>query len=231
MSTAIRPTHQTPSHSTYRQSYAVSNPVLPVALSPTSHPLSALYRAPNSASIHHAPVSTGRAFSRDALLLTAFMSAIGGASLAWLMMRGAMHDSQYQQAIAPVPAVFGNTLVPTSPVPNVATAMPVSVALPNKDDGSESKVRDLVEGWRLAWQRRDVEAYLRYYGPQFVPANGQIRADWNKARQKIYQVARRSAWTSRKCELSALVIIVSRSLFCRATHPVFTMNDCNTKRC
>lgn len=140
--------------------------------------------APNSPSVHHAAMTKLRSFSSGTLLLTAFVSAIGGAGVMWFMMGFAKYDSQHQQAIHPVPVVVGDTLVSTAPVLSVGTVVPIPVRTPSKGDESESQVRDLVEGWRQAWQRRDVEAYLRYYGPQFVPSNGQTRSDWNKARQQ-----------------------------------------------
>ncbi|MDR3368091.1 nuclear transport factor 2 family protein [Rhodoferax sp.] len=138
------------------------------------------------ASVHLAPELKGRSFSSGALLFTAFVAAFGGAGLAWLMTGVAMRDSQHKQVIAPVSVAPADTPVSTSPVLNVATAATVSVTSLSKNDESQSQVRDLVEEWRLAWQHRDIEAYLRYYGPQFVPPYGQTRSDWNRARQRNF---------------------------------------------
>lgn len=49
--------------------------------------------------------------------------------------------------------------------------------------GDENRIRELLENWRQAWSDRDIEAYLGFYSPAFVPANGQPRAEWAAARR------------------------------------------------
>ena len=43
----------------------------------------------------------------------------------------------------------------------------------------------MVEAWRLAWSRSDVNAYLGHYSARFVPANGQPPAQWTASRRKV----------------------------------------------
>jgi hypothetical protein len=67
---------------------------------------------------------------------------------------------------------------------DLASAVAVVGVGANALDDSEYAATEVIEGWRLAWQSRDAEAYLRYYGPNFVPPNGLTRAAWNIARQR-----------------------------------------------
>ncbi len=43
----------------------------------------------------------------------------------------------------------------------------------------------MVENWRMAWSRRDVNAYLGHYSAQFVPASGQSQEQWAAKRRTV----------------------------------------------
>ena len=66
------------------------------------------------------------------------------------------------------------------PTPTTAAPLAASVA----------EAQALVERWRQAWSGRDVQAYLACYSPDFVPADGQARPNWEAARRKM--LARRA---------------------------------------
>jgi hypothetical protein len=51
---------------------------------------------------------------------------------------------------------------------------------------TEAQVRDLIERWRQAWSRRDVQAYLTLYSNQFVPAKGSSMKEWAENRRKNF---------------------------------------------
>jgi ketosteroid isomerase-like protein len=42
----------------------------------------------------------------------------------------------------------------------------------------------MLERWRQAWSRRDVDAYLSSYSADFVPADGATRSAWAEGRRK-----------------------------------------------
>lgn len=78
---------------------------------------------------------------------------------------------------APVPAP---ALMP-APVPAPA---PVSAApLSSPDDANYTEVRQALQNWRAAWASRDVDAYLQFYAPNFVPPTGGDRESWKERRK------------------------------------------------
>jgi adhesin transport system outer membrane protein len=62
-----------------------------------------------------------------------------------------------------------------APVP----ALPVS----SPDDANYSEVRQALQNWRAAWVKRDVDAYLQFYAPNFVPPTGGDREAWKERRR------------------------------------------------
>jgi outer membrane protein, adhesin transport system len=46
------------------------------------------------------------------------------------------------------------------------------------DDANYSEVRQALQNWRAAWAKRDVDAYLQFYAPNFVPPTGGDRESW-----------------------------------------------------
>jgi adhesin transport system outer membrane protein len=91
---------------------------------------------------------------------------------------------------APVPAPA--LVTPPAPVPPPAPApdarMQVPVPVPaapasSPDDANYSEVRQALQSWRAAWARRDVDAYLQFYAPTFVPPAGGDRESWRERRK------------------------------------------------
>ncbi|WP_096696676.1 TolC family outer membrane protein [Polaromonas sp. AER18D-145] len=89
-----------------------------------------------------------------------------------------------QQALASAPAARP-ALQPTpsaapKPAPVVA---PVPAGVP--EAGSSSEISNALEGWRAAWSKRDVELYLGFYAPGFVPSNEGDRDAWKEKRRAV----------------------------------------------
>jgi adhesin transport system outer membrane protein len=90
-----------------------------------------------------------------------------------------------QQALASAPAARP-AMPPTPPsvVPKPApVAEPVPSAMP--EAGSSTEISNALEGWRAAWSRRDVDAYLGFYAPGFVPSNEGSRDAWKEKRKAV----------------------------------------------
>ncbi len=90
-----------------------------------------------------------------------------------------------QQALAPAPAA-------TRPVLQTAPAVapkPAPVAAPAAASAPEarssSEISNALEAWRAAWSKRDVEAYLGFYAPGFVPSNDGDRDAWKEKRKAV----------------------------------------------
>lgn len=113
-------------------------------------------------------------FQPSTLILTAFVSGLAGAGAMWLAL-GSGAPPRVPVAVPPLPPAI------IAPVVNVAT--PTTVA-PITAKPAESLAEELVEGWRTAWSKRDAEAYLSFYSPEFMPADGSTRANWAVARRK-----------------------------------------------
>lgn len=85
------------------------------------------------------------------------------------------------------PAAQSPASAPLAPMPATTPATPR--AAPAEPQGqaqtqAQAQVRNALEGWRSAWERRDVAAYLQSYGAAFVPPQG-TRATWEKRRQDV----------------------------------------------
>lgn len=118
--------------------------------------------------------NTPAATLQPALLMgTACLIAVAG--VLWLMLQG----SRSTPVVTPVAytATVPVAAVVTPPVPLPAQPPPVRT--------DEDDARALVETWRQAWSRSDVNAYLGQYSAQFVPVNGQTQAQWAASRRKI----------------------------------------------
>lgn len=90
-----------------------------------------------------------------------------------------------QQVLASAPAARP-AMPPTPPsvVPKPApVAEPVPSAMP--EAGSSTEISNALEGWRAAWSRRDVDAYLGFYAPGFVPSNEGSRDAWKEKRKAV----------------------------------------------
>lgn len=85
-----------------------------------------------------------------------------------------------QQALAPAPPATRPALL--QPTPSAAPK-PAPVAAP--EAGSSSEISNALEGWRAAWSKRDVDAYLGFYAPSFVPSNEGDRDAWKEKRKAV----------------------------------------------
>lgn len=47
-----------------------------------------------------------------------------------------------------------------------------------------AEVTRTVRAWAAAWSRRDLDGYIDFYAPEFMPENGQSRALWETGRRK-----------------------------------------------
>lgn len=112
-------------------------------------------------------------FLPSTLILTGLISGLAGAGAMWL----ATGSATALQSAAVAPTTPPLIVAPAPPLP------PHEVA-PATVKSAESLARELVEEWRTAWTKRDVEAYLSFYSPEFKPGNGSTRADWAAARRK-----------------------------------------------
>jgi hypothetical protein len=142
----------------------VSIPAIAVSSAPTATPNPALAQTfPSHAST--------RGYGIGVFLLVAFFGTFAGASLMWLAMNSAAQPTQ------PL-AAAGVAQEPSVAVPEPKSAVQV--------DTSDSQARDLIEGWRQAWARRDAGAYVAQYSQGFAPANGQTRDNWAEGRQRNF---------------------------------------------
>lgn len=117
------------------------------------------------------------------LLATALISALAGAAAMWLAIGGQpASETPQTRIINAAPIAVAAPLVPPAPVAEPAPpAAREPAPMVNSD---EDQARELLEAWRQAWSRRDSDAYLSFYSPNFTPADGQKRADWAAARRK-----------------------------------------------
>jgi hypothetical protein len=116
------------------------------------------------------PSSSGRALMVGVLVLMVL-----GAAGWWRWVKT-------HEPVAPAPAhIVAEKSFSAQQEVVAARLILVPAAVPAED--CEALTGDLVERWRAAWTRRDVEAYLASYGPTFVPPKGQTRLQWNSARR------------------------------------------------
>jgi len=63
-----------------------------------------------------------------------------------------------------------------------APAAAAAVAAPAADESTA--VLKAVTGWAEAWSRKDADAYLAFYAPEFAPPGNESRAEWAKTRRQ-----------------------------------------------
>ena len=97
-------------------------------------------------------------------------------------------------AAAPAPAPSAAVVKPVAepakvtvlekekPAPAAETAKPEKPASPSRAEFDDSAVVKAVQNWAAAWSRKDVKAYLSYYGPDFQVPGGANRKSWEKER-------------------------------------------------
>lgn len=147
---------------------------------PVTH-ASERHAEPGPSSLSDSPaVRAGGGYHFSALVFTAGIAALAGGGAMWLGMSLADCGLLPQPvAVAPVAMPAPQVAGPATPIAVAPVAAPASPV----PDG-EAQARDLVERWRQAWSSRDIEAYLRSYSPDFVPATGQTRGRWVAERRK-----------------------------------------------
>ena len=86
---------------------------------------------------------------------------------------------------APAPAVVPAPVPAPAPMPApVSAPVPAPAApLSSPDDANYTEVRQALQNWRAAWASRDVDAYLQFYAPNFVPPTGGDRESWKERRK------------------------------------------------
>lgn len=129
------------------------------------------------------PVATATPPPQHALRIgIVCLAAVAG--VLWLLLQ----DSRSGHPVVPMaPANLANPMIATvaEPVAVVAVASsPIPEEAPTASTGEE-EVLALVETWRSAWSRRDVNAYLGHYSAQFVPVNGQSQEQWAAHRRTM----------------------------------------------
>ena len=81
------------------------------------------------------------------------------------------------------------TLTDGTFVPQMKSAVlpgPLQDVTVSSDDATSRELGFALEGWRLAWSRRDLSAYLEFYDPHFLPAGESTRDDWKKKRRAAF---------------------------------------------
>jgi adhesin transport system outer membrane protein len=80
------------------------------------------------------------------------------------------------------PAVRGTPLV-TPPAPRAEPPAPAAPSSSSSNDANYSELRQTLQNWRAAWVKRDVDTYLGFYAPNFVPSTGDGREAWKEKRK------------------------------------------------
>ncbi|MDP2817171.1 MAG: TolC family outer membrane protein [Polaromonas sp.] len=78
-----------------------------------------------------------------------------------------------------VPAGRGTPLVAPAP----PKAVPPPTAASSSNDVNYSELRQTLQNWRAAWIKRDVDTYLGFYAPNFVPSTGDGQDAWREKRK------------------------------------------------
>lgn len=79
-------------------------------------------------------------------------------------------------------------LPPASPAAVTSKPTPGASAAPSGTLSEAASGDDLsraLEGWRAAWSRRDVDAYLGFYAPGFTPSTDSDRNAWREKRKAV----------------------------------------------
>lgn len=92
------------------------------------------------------------------------------------------------QATPREPAGRGTPLVTPAPPAPPRAVPPAAVPAPpapvsSSNDANYSELRQTLQNWRAAWIKRDVDTYLEFYAPNFVPSTGDGREVWKEKRK------------------------------------------------
>ena len=86
------------------------------------------------------------------------------------------------QATPRAPAGRGAPLVTPAPLGAVPPSPPPA-PVSSSNDANYSEIRQALQNWRAAWIKRDVDTYLEFYAPNFVPSTGDGREAWKEKRK------------------------------------------------
>jgi tetratricopeptide (TPR) repeat protein len=84
-----------------------------------------------------------------------------------------------EPALAPLSAKSKQT----HQAPVAASAAPVQEVLTAQDLAQQTRVKDAVLAWSLAWRQKDLDAYLQAYAPGFDPGSKVSRSAWEEQRR------------------------------------------------
>lgn len=126
------------------------------------------------------------------LLIALLAFALGATGLIWQTINDANQGGV--AARIPSAAIASGQITAAEPPPVPVAApeapepAPVEIAIASPAalpvDAGEAQARDLIEQWRQDWASRNIEGYLSWYSPEFLPANGQTHTAWAAARRK-----------------------------------------------
>jgi len=93
--------------------------------------------------------------------------------------------------VAPTPtqltpkAPAGRATPLVTPAPPRVVPAPPAPATPasSSNDVNYSELRQTLQNWRAAWIKRDVDTYLGFYAPNFVPSTGDGQEAWKEKRK------------------------------------------------
>ncbi|TVT46516.1 MAG: TolC family outer membrane protein [Denitromonas halophila] len=89
-----------------------------------------------------------------------------------------------REAVAPSAACPAEAPEPSAVLKLLGQAKPAAVAAPEpKAESVASDLADATAKWAAAWAAKDYDAYRAFYGKDFVPAEGQSIAAWEKQRR------------------------------------------------
>jgi len=82
-------------------------------------------------------------------------------------------------AATPEPGPSSTTAAPTPAIPVAATAANATPPRTPTED-----IQQRITEWASAWQKKDADAYLKYYADDFTPAGGISHTDWLQQRRE-----------------------------------------------
>jgi len=129
---------------------------------------------------------------QEALVPGAAPPPEGGTTPAPAAPSGSSSSSEPQQALERQTALANareraaqTAPAPLASAPRAVSAAPLPAPGASPEAANNGEVSRALEGWRAAWSRRDVDAYLEFYAPGFVPATDGDRNAWKEKRRAV----------------------------------------------
>lgn len=101
------------------------------------------------------------------------------------MAPGAANSSELRLALESQTALLNARERAAQQVNRQASAVAARPADSVAEAAGGEEVKTALEAWRAAWSRRDVEAYMGFYAPAFVPSTGGDREAWKERRKAV----------------------------------------------